>query len=320
MISEQYPRALAKRRKEEEEELRETEENAQLQRQAEVTGDTTDGARDPEAVILPILRSRKLALPQSRVDQDLSREDEQLVQYALQGGRRICLLKEGEELGICMTVEDFRQLGPASQAKMVGKSRVRLMEPPQLHEGGFELGRFQAVFDTPLPLSELAPVLEGGSEEETAAQIAQKCTELMNRQIDMLGPGSRYVFTQSCGELPAVFRRRPGSALTFTSPDMEVLSFWLLGAIIMDASQRTRLLQSTDTRERLLACYGKMQAAGSKNVLNLPGADSWMHPGQSSWSSIVLLVVIFALLVAKASGLFDGIMGRQRGMQMTRFM
>lgn len=102
--------------------------------------------------------------------------------------------------------------------------------------------------------------------------------------------------------------RRPGSALTFTSPDMEAwlgmawngleaISWFLCsGAFLLaDGSthhgcfpevlgvfacifmhvlhdvlyilllyflacpSRTRLLQSTDTRERLLACYGKMQ-------------------------------------------------------------
>mmetsp|Transcript_83937 Transcript_83937/g.102820 ORF Transcript_83937/g.102820 Transcript_83937/m.102820 type:complete len:398 (+) Transcript_83937:48-1241(+) len=328
MISEQYPRALAKRRQEQEEEIREEEQTSQLERQRDVAGEAnaatvaggSGGNEGHDVFFLPILRNGKLLLPQSRMDQELSAHEEELLQYALQGGRRVCVLKAGEDLGVCMIVEDFY---PAmghhpSRARLVGKFRARLVEPPQLHEAGFELGQFEAVFDTPLPVGELAPVQEGESSEETAAVIVQKCIELMEGQLQMLGSGSRYVFTQSCGELPALFRRRPGSVAT--SADMEGLSFWLVGALIMDASRKQHLMQTTDTKERLLACHDTMQSARSKSVLNLPGSDSWMHPGQSSWSSMVLLVVIFALLVAKACGVFDSMMPRQRGLPSGRFM
>lgn len=324
MIAEQYPRALAQRRQEQQEELLEAEQNAQLQRQTEVRGEGQDpqDPRDPEVFILPILRSGMLVLPQSRMDQELvSAQDEELVQFTLQGGRRVCLLQDGEDLGICMTVDDFRpRLGNhMSRAKLVGKFRARIIEPPQLHEGGFELGRFQAVFDTPLPLNELAELGTGEpAEEETTAAIARKCIELMEAQLEMLGSSSRYVFTENCGELPPLFRRRPGSAVT--SADMEVFSFWLLGAIMMDMPQRTRLRKSTDTKERLLGCHATLQAGGSRCILNLPGADSWMHPRQSPWSSMVLLLMIFALLLAKACGFFDSVIGRQRSLQSNRIM
>lgn len=44
----------------------------------------------------------------------------------------------------------------------------------------------------------------------------------------------------------------------------------------------------------------KLETAGRRPTLNLPGAGSWMSPGQSAFSSLALLVVIVALLVAKA--------------------
>ncbi|CAK9111852.1 unnamed protein product [Durusdinium trenchii] len=72
MIAEQYPRALAHRRQEQQEELREADDNAAAQRREEVRN---DGPSD-EALILPILRSVKFALPHSRVEHDTSGQDE----------------------------------------------------------------------------------------------------------------------------------------------------------------------------------------------------------------------------------------------------
>eukprot|EP00913_Durusdinium_trenchii_P011636 g10929.t1 len=94
-----------------------------------------DGPSD-EALILPILRSVKFALPHSRVEHDTSGQDE-LVQFALQGGRRVCSLPSNEDLGVCMIIEDFRpatERQHSSFVRLVSKFRVRLIEPPQLHE------------------------------------------------------------------------------------------------------------------------------------------------------------------------------------------
>lgn len=134
--------------------------------------------------------------------------------------------------------------------------------------------------------------------------------------------------------------RRPGSALTFTSPDMEAwlgmawngleaISWFLCsGAFLLaDGSthhgcfpevlgvfacifmhvlhdvlyilllyflacpSRTRLLQSTDTRERLLACYGKMQVwtyimtlSTMLSFLELGGCFTRQPEAKMSWT------------------------------------
>jgi len=95
-----------------------------------------------------------------------------------------------------------------------------------------------------------------------------------------------------------------------TSAAMEQLSFWLLGALVSDDDHRRRWLASVDTRGRLEACRNRLQMAGSRPVLDLPGARSWMNPGQSTLGSFCLLIAIVALFFAKAMGLFEK---RQRG-------
>lgn len=198
---------------------------------------------------------------------------------------------------------------------LVGKFRTRLAEPPQMHEEGFELAKCQAFFDTPLPMKELllttnaevletVPLegLEGTVEEQaSAAALGSEAMDFIERQLQMLGEGTRYVFQGHCGEAPSVTRGRQ----PITSPGLEHLSFWLLGAIVMDDAQRRRWLESTDTRGRLAECHSRLQSAGRRSILNLPGADSWMHPGQSSLSSLLLLLAIMAVMVAKAMGLFN---------------
>ncbi|CAE7357529.1 LONRF2 [Symbiodinium sp. CCMP2456] len=310
MISEQYPRALASRRREVEEELRQAEQNAEEERQREVAGDapaqTEANGAGGDVIILPVLRHKRPMLPQCRIGHELDSQGELVVNFAVQGGRRICMMLPEGNSGICMNVEHLRPAGrQAAQVTLVGKFRVRLTEQPHLHEDGFELGRFEAYFDTPLPLNLLgreAPQ-EGADGEEPAPLVAEAAMQAVERQLEMLGSGSRYVFTENCGEPPAALRRRPGG--TLTSADLEQLSFWLLGAIMMHDGDRKKWVDSTDTQQRLVACRKKLKEAGARPVLNLPGSDSWMHPTQSSWSSLVLLLVVLAVLLAKALGLFD---------------
>ncbi|CAJ1426855.1 unnamed protein product [Effrenium voratum] len=317
VIVDQYPRALASRQAEQQEEVRMAERTSEEQRQQEVSGEA-EAASGRQILIMPIFRSAELLLPQCCWEDDLSVSQEQLVQYAVQGGRRVCWLQACEDLGVCMNVEDFRPAERARSAhvRLRGKFRVNLIEPPHLHQDGFELGRFEAVFDTPLPLVELTRAGSEAESEETAAFVADKCVQLIDQKLAMLGIGSRHAFVESCGEPPAAARRRPG--IPATSPDLEQLSFWLLGSIIVDAAQRKRWVQSTDTKDRLSGCFHRLEAAGSRPILNLPGANSWMRSG-SSWSSIALLVVIFALLLAKASGFFDGILKPKHSYSTARF-
>jgi len=332
MISEQYPQALASRRREVEEEVRQAEDAAVAERAQEVRAGTDspapaeDGAGGDPVIMLPIMRHARPMLPHGRSGHDLDLQEDALVDFALRGGRRVCMMEPGASAGICMSIEGLQPAGQLgrqqpSHVVLVGKFRVRLTEPPQMHEDGFELGRFEAFFDTPLPLALLArePPQQGDGNEEPAPLIAEAAMQIVEQQLDMLGSGSRHVFTESCGEPPAALRRRPGGMVT--SADLEQLSFWLLAAIMMPDNERKRWVDSTDTHQRLRACRTKLQAAGARPVLNLPGSDSWMHPTQSSWSSLVLLLAVLALLLAKALGLFDtwGRNSSRSGLPRTRF-
>ncbi|CAK9111854.1 unnamed protein product [Durusdinium trenchii] len=57
-----------------------------------------------------------------------------------------------------MIIEDFRpatERQHSSFVRLVSKFRVRLIEPPQLHEALLAKMFLQAMFDTPLPLNDL---------------------------------------------------------------------------------------------------------------------------------------------------------------------
>lgn len=321
MIADQYPKALASRRRELEEEFLVAETSAVEERHREVQGAEVNEQQTGEPTfVLPVLRHGRSVLPFGRLDLDLTTQEEHVANYALQGGRRICVLLPGADLGLCMNVENLQpsmatgaHMRPA-HVVLVGKFRTRLAEPPQMHEDGFELCKCQALFDTPLPMKELlltenaevSEVTPDGSEgtaedQVSAAALGSEAMEFIERQLQSLGEGTRYVFQGHCGEPPSVMRSRQ----PITSPGLEHLSFWLLGAIVMEDAQRRRWLESTDTRGRLADCHARLAAAGRRSVLNLPGADSWMHPGQSSLSSLFLLLAIIAAMVAKALGYFN---------------
>lgn len=353
IIAERYPVALAKRCRELEEELCAVEREAEEVRRRDAAGGsvTTEplataataagggagggaAAGGAAAPVLPLLRSpHVLLLPYCRTDLTLRSQGEvRLLEYALQGGRRIGAIDgttqppsgggggvggyddAARPLGICLEIENVerRAQGPPT-ARVVGKFRFWLTEAPQVHEDGFELGRCEAFFDTPLPMSDLAPMPEDDGDQQQQQQppqpqapplveVARYTLELLERQLVNIGHFGRNAFAARFGDAPAL--RVSGSGVT-TSAAMEQLSFFLLGALVNDDAHRRRWLASVDTRGRLEACQRKLETAGSRPALDLPGARSWMNPSQSSLGSLGLLIVIIALLVAKALGFFD---------------
>lgn len=328
VIEERYPRALERRREEQEEDARASEQEAEEQRRREVQGPAAEAgvaavaaagvAGAAGAPVLPLLRCPRFLLPHCKTEFDLrSHVEARLLDYALQGGRRFGALSgtPGDDaaiIGVCMEIESVeRQPQRLPRLRLAGKFRFRLMEAPQLHEDGFELGRCEAFFDTPLPLADLTLPADGGqppaednndeAANTTLPEIARAAMELLNYQIACLGQGGRRVCAEHLGDTPAL-SVRGGTA---TSAGMEHLSFWLLGAIVSEEAFRLRWLASTDTRGRLEASLARLQEAGGRSVLDLPGARSWMRPGQSGHGSLALLVVIIALLICKALGVFD---------------
>lgn len=331
IVAERFPRALARRKRELEEELRAGEQEAEEARRREARGASSGstGATGGPAVapVMPLMRNLPSpALPYCRVDLEFRTAAEVgLLDFALQGSRRIGVLDDDKvydegarPFGVCVEIEDVhRQQGVLPRVTAMGKFRFRIVEPPQVHEeGGFELGRCEAFFDTQLPLSDLvlsppsAPGAETDEAEQTAAdqaapepslpEVARAALELLDRQLVHVGAGGRHDFSMRFGPTPVL--RTTG---TTTSTAMEQLSFWLLGALVMDEADRKNWLASVDTRGRLEAARQRLQIAGNRPVLNLPGARSWMNPGQSALSSLALLVGIIALLLAKALGAFE---------------
>lgn len=321
IIADKYPRALASRRQELQEELLAGERAAEEERRRNVQGSVVAAGAPPgDAVLLPILRAEP-PLPQGRLEfKPSSAEQFRMFEYAVQGGRRVGILPPGADagdasppIGVCAELEGMQhegERGNAPVAKLKGKFRFRLVEPSQVHPDGFELARCEAMFDEPLPQGELllmptdgaaGPVEAGDGEDERArstAEVAKESMELVERQLQSAGQGGRHWFYADHGEAPTVLR---GQATT--SAGMEQLSFWLLAALAVDATEREHWLRSTDTRGRLQACHDVLVSAKGRLVLSLPGVRSWMSPGSSN--SLALLLVVIALLAAKAMGLFD---------------
>lgn len=333
IISERYPQTYALRLREQDEELRESENAANEERHREVTAGAPAGRDGSTAPVLPLLRgvaSHQQPLPHCRAEIDLrSPEEERLLEYALQGGRRIgILLHEGERpLGVCLEIEGVERNPPRLQQRPsvhgVGKYRFWLTEAAHIHDDGFELGRCEAFFDAPLApadlrLSEesLAAMPEQPSAEEVAAEdvpqcrqeraaaVARSASDLIQHQLTNIGQGGRHVFVARHGNTPPISTGH--APATTTSAALEHLSFWLLGALRTQSNQRLDWIRSIDTHARLEFCRETLQAAGSRPVLDLPGASSWMNPGQSAFGSFALLVAILLLFVVKALGIFDG--------------
>lgn len=295
IIEEKYPLALQRRREEQEQELEDGERDADDQRRAEVAG---SGAANVEGMpVLPILRCQ-LPSPHCPTEMEFSTVAEtRLLEYALQGARRVGALQQGGSLGVCLEIDHVERDSRHTRVRFASKFRFRLGEQSQWHEEGFELGRCEAFFDTALPVVELSAPAEAGA--QTALEVGRAALELVERQISSLGHGGRQAFSEHFGDVPAL------RGTSTTSANLEVLSFWLLGVLVSDAVHRARWLGSTDTRGRLEDALSRLQAGTGRPMLDLPGARSWMNAGQSATNSLLLLLAVVALLIAKALGLFD---------------
>mmetsp|Transcript_126013 Transcript_126013/g.306157 ORF Transcript_126013/g.306157 Transcript_126013/m.306157 type:complete len:451 (-) Transcript_126013:64-1416(-) len=275
------------------------------------------------ASLLPLLRLGGLeapCLPHCTAEVELRTDLERgLVEYALRGGRRLGVIDgsdafddDARPLGVCLEIQDIErpphQLQQPVRVRLVGKFRFWLVEPPEVHEEGFELGRVEAFFDEALSPADLAlsrgeaepPDADGVERLLPAPEVARAALELLECQLVQVGHAGRRVFGGKFGEVPVL--RTDGAT---TSASMERLSFWLLGVLLVDLSERRQWLACVDTRARLESCRERLAAAGTRPVLDLPGARSWMNPGQSALSSFALLLAIVAVLVAKAMGLFE---------------
>lgn len=327
IIADNYPRALAQRLQELEDELRANEHEADTARRHEVGGGSSAGAEGNEP-ILPFIRGfnhQLLIFPHCRGEIEFqSPVDSRLVEYALQGSRRFGVIDGNGEydenarpLGICFEIENVeRSTHHGMRARLMGKFRFWLSGPPHAHEDGFELGRCEAFFDTPLPTNDLNFASESSTMDNgdvsaplcvrTTPEVAKSALDLLEGQLVNVGEGGRRFFAAKFGEAPAICSGgNTATAGTSTSASMERFSFWLLNVLVSDDAHRQQWLASVDTRARLESCCSVFEAAGSRPVLDLPGARSWMNAGQSAFGSFALLFAIIALLVAKAMGFFD---------------
>lgn len=360
IIQERYPKALGKRLREQEDELLDDEREAIEARRREAHSGAGGGetpaieagaggaaagatATATAAPVLPLIRGfgslSSPLLPYCRAEVELvSWVEEAVAQYALQGARRVGILAAdaGDDaarpMGVCLELEGVeRSTQRPPRARLVGKYRFWVTEPPQLHEDGFELGRCEPFFDAhlsladlrlvaapepprPLPTEEVEEVqqpAEGTAAEaeaqalpvEGTAEVGRRVLELLEQQLQRVGQGGRRTFHAEFGEAPAL--RSGGQGVAVTSASLEQLSFWLLGALVTDRHTRRQWLGCVDTRARLEYCRTRLEAAGGRPVLNLPGASSWMHPGQSAFGSLAMLVAIVVVFLAKAAGVFD---------------
>lgn len=341
IIAERYPIALAQRKEEIREELLAGEREADEARRREARGPST--GNEGGGAVLPLLRTdgqQMCFFPHCSAQIELFAADEhRLVQYALRGSRRLGIVDgsgayddDARPLGVCLEISNVEQL-PAQQHQhqavrvhLTGKFRFWLAEPPERHEDGFELGKAEAFFDEPLSPADLV-VSRGGPEAAaevedvtgdggaarppSAPEVAREALDLLERQLVHVGQSGRHMFLSKFGEVPAL--RGDGATGATTSASLERLSFWLLGALLLGAAERRQWLACVDTRARLDGCRARLETAGSRPVLDLPGARSWMNPGQSALGSFALLVAIVLLFVAKALGWLDGgFRGRMR--------
>jgi len=331
LIATQYPRALRQRLQEQDEEMRRAEQEAEEARQRDVQ--SAEG-EEGNGLILPILLLPTSSLPSPPpmphckvVHEFASEEVRSLVQFALEGGRRLGIVESTGEfdenarpVGVCLDIQNVVRGLPGDRPWSIhlsGRYRFRLLEPTQPHENGFQLGRCEAFFDLPTPVSQLMATHEADDNaEETLPELAQSALRLMEEQLQTVGADGRRAFQQRHGDIPGAPGTGAGTQMTGTSASMERLSFWLHRSMLCSKDEWRTCLETTDTRARLRHCRDKLQAAGRRPMLDLPGATSLMHqPGQSALGSLALLVVILAILVAKAMGFLDAVTSYGTGRQ-----
>eukprot|EP00405_Crypthecodinium_cohnii_P024159 CAMPEP_0206488404 /NCGR_PEP_ID=MMETSP0324_2-20121206/42386_1 /ASSEMBLY_ACC=CAM_ASM_000836 /TAXON_ID=2866 /ORGANISM="Crypthecodinium cohnii, Strain Seligo" /LENGTH=408 /DNA_ID=CAMNT_0053967409 /DNA_START=30 /DNA_END=1253 /DNA_ORIENTATION=- len=329
MVESRFPNALARRKQEAEEELRQQDREAAEAQRAEAMGGGGGGGGAPaDAAYLPMLSFDKLEgsvlLPHCPAEVVLNSLAEfALLDYALAGGRRIAVIEDPQVLqggydavarpiGVCLEVSRCHRNPREARVRLVGRFRFRLLEAPQLHQDGFFLGRCEAFFDTPLPLEELsgeAPEQQSEEGEEvidmpepTAPELARAAVALLEGQFAHVGQAGKYQLFESLGEPPAP----PAEGRAATSAGLEKLSFYLLAAIHTELAERRHHLASTDTKSRLRFLVDRLQKAGTRPILNLPGAASWMmSAGQSALGSFAIFLVVALLFLGKALGWFD---------------
>lgn len=320
IIAERFPRTNAERYREKHEQLSADEKEADESRRREASGVVGSGNTSP---VLPLTRGLPILLPHCRTEVEISRfSDVRMIEHALQGSRRLGVVEgssgydeNARPFGVCLEIENVDRSNGQMHVRLVGKHRFWVVEPPQVHEDGFELGRCESFFDEPLELTALLlepPEPESAADgdaatagnsrtEITVPELARAVLDLLERQLENVGHSGRHAFMVRFGDMPRISSPTGAS----TSAAMEKLSFWILGAIVCKDEFRNRWLASVDTRGRLEACGNLLDQAGNRCLLNLPGARSWMRPGQSAFSSLALLIAIVVLLIAKSLGVFE---------------
>mmetsp|Transcript_21524 Transcript_21524/g.50175 ORF Transcript_21524/g.50175 Transcript_21524/m.50175 type:complete len:426 (+) Transcript_21524:108-1385(+) len=309
IIANDYPKALRQRIREQEQELARGEDEAVASRRREAQrGSGGDGR-----VLLPLLflpsssMPWPCAMPYCKVVMEApSAAAHPLIQHALEGGRRIGIIEgdgtfdeDARPMGVCLDILGVERPPERPMVlHLMGKFRFWLVERPDLHDQGFMQGRCEAFFDEPIPVGQLMPAAEDAT-DENMPDLAKAALADLERQLVSVGPDGRRAFSARHGDVPAI------GAGASTSAEMERLSFWLTRSVLCSKDEMAQWLAMTDTRARLEFCRRRLHTAGTKPVLDLPGAGSFMHPGQSALGSLALLVVVIAILVAKAMGLFD---------------
>mmetsp|Transcript_14121 Transcript_14121/g.31826 ORF Transcript_14121/g.31826 Transcript_14121/m.31826 type:complete len:433 (+) Transcript_14121:66-1364(+) len=323
LIATQYPRALRQRLEEQDEEMQRAEQEADDARRRDVQ---SAQGEEGNGVILPVLLVPTSSmpspppLPHCKVVHDIVGEDVRaLVQFALEGGRRLGIVEavsgfdeNARPVGVCLDINNVVRGLPDQpwSMQLSGRYRFRLLEPTQTHENGFRLGRCEAFFDEPTPVSQLMSTHEGDDADgadETLPELVQSTLSLLEQQMSLVGADGRRAFQQRHGDIPGATGTGAGTQVAGTSASMERLSFWSHRSILCSKDEQKRSLETTDTRARLRYCRDRLQAAGRRPILDLPGATSFMNPGQSALGSLALLVAILAILLAKAMGFLDAV-------------
>jgi len=326
IISERFPITLCRRIQDEKTEIMSLENAADDERKREAMGSSGGALADAPTAgrggsawpSIPILGTHEVSyaeaglLPHCPVEwEPKSEAHAELLRQALQGGSRVGVIDgtlstdDGvRTLGVCFKIEAVE----GTSVRMMGKFRFWLVDQNDTADGGFKVGRIEPFFDLPLAPSQLvlrarrAHAHAGDEDEEpTTADRACELAEHLQAHFEGVGHGGRFIFSSRFGDLPTL----PSGSSPATSASLERLSFFFLAAFVTPATDSHKYLASVDTHERLLYCLSRFKAGAPRPVLNLPGARSWMGPGQSALKSLALLIAIIALIVCKALGLFE---------------